>query len=171
MTVVVIMLVVLWFDAVIYANNEQCLRGFELALNWFLCFTLHCKPFKKKSIVMKTEEKTSMDVVYQIIFRPSVERRGYYLFHYGHLGSDGTFVENLQLSFSDFLDVIGISAELVADFMEDLSDFELEVCGFGYLSQERFDSFVRFFVRFCGTVQLYPGMMVLTLNRKENEDC
>lgn len=118
---------------------------------------------------MKTEEKTSMDAAAQVVFRPSVERRCYYLFHYGHLASDGTFVENLELSFSDFLDVIGIPAELVSDFMKDLSDFELEVCGFGYLSQERFDSFVRFFVRFCGTVQLYPGMMVLTFNRKENE--
>lgn len=119
---------------------------------------------------MKTEEKTSMDVVSQVIFRPSVERRGYYLCHYGYLGSDGTFVENLTLNFSDFLDTIGIPAELVADFMKDLSGFELEVCGFGYLSQERFDNFLRFFVQFCDAVQLYPGMMVLNFNKKENED-
>lgn len=118
---------------------------------------------------MKTEEKTSMDVVFQIIFRPSVERRGYYLCHYGHLGSDGTFVENLQFSFSDFLDTIGIPASLVSDFVKNLSSFDLEVCGFGYLSQERFDNFVRSFVQFCDTVQLYPGMMVLNFNRKENE--
>ena len=118
---------------------------------------------------MKTEEKTSMGAVSQVIFRPSVERRGYYLFHYGHLGPDDTFVEDLQLSFSDFLDVIGIPAESVSVFMKSLSAFELEVCGFGYLSQERFDSFVRFFVRSCDTVRLYPGMMVLTFNRKENE--
>lgn len=110
-----------------------------------------------------------MDVVSQVVFRPSVERRCYYLFHYGHLGSDGAFVENLQLSFSVFLETVGIPAELVADFMKDLSGFELEVCGFGYLSQERFDSFLRSFVQFCDTVQLYPGMMVLTFNRKENE--
>lgn len=110
-----------------------------------------------------------MNVVSQVIFRPSVERRCYYLFHYGHLGSDGTFVENLQLSFSDFLDVVGIPAELVADFMKDLSDFELEVCGFGYLSQECFDDFVHSFVQFCDTVHLYPGMMVLSFNKKENE--
>lgn len=118
---------------------------------------------------MKTEEKTGMDAVSQVVFRPSVERRCYYLFHYGHLASDGTFVENLQLSFSDFLEVVGIPAESVAAFMKDLSGFESEVCGFGYLSQERFDSFVRSFVHFCDTVQLYPGMMVLTFNRKENE--
>lgn len=118
---------------------------------------------------MKTEEKTGMDAVAQVVFRPSVERRCYYLFHYGYLGSDGSFVENFELSFSDFLDVIGIPAELVADFMEDLSGFELEVCGFGYLSQERFDSFIRSFVRSCDTVQLYPGMLVLTFNKKENE--
>lgn len=118
---------------------------------------------------MKTEEKTSMDAAAQVVFRPSVERRCYYLFHYGHLAPDGTFVENLQLSFSDFLETVGIPAELVADFMKDLSGFELEVCGFGYLSQERFDSFVRSFVQSCDTVQLYPGMMVLTFNRKENE--
>lgn len=118
---------------------------------------------------MKTEEKTSMGAVYQVVFRPSAERRCYYLFHYGHLGSDGVFVENLQLSFSDFLDIIGIPAELVADFMKGLSGFELEVCGFGYLSQERFDDFLHSFVQFYDTVQLYPGMMVLSFNKKENE--
>ena len=118
---------------------------------------------------MKTEEKTSMDVVSQVIFRPSAERRCYYLFHYGHLASDGTFVENLELSFSDFLETIGIPADLVAAFVKKLSDFELEVCGFGYLSQERFDNFLHFFAQFCDTVQLYPGMMVLSFNKKENE--
>lgn len=118
---------------------------------------------------METEEKTGMNAVAQVVFRPSVERRCYYLFHYGHLAPDGTFVENLELSFSDFLNVIGIPTESVAAFMESLSDFELEVCGFGYLSQEHFDSFVRFFVCSCDTVHLYPGMMVLSFNRKENE--
>lgn len=40
MIVVVIMLVALWFDAAIFASNEQYLRGFELALGGlyvFLC--------------------------------------------------------------------------------------------------------------------------------------
>ena len=41
MIVVVIMLVALWFDAAIYVNNGHCSRGFELALNGFICFTLH----------------------------------------------------------------------------------------------------------------------------------
>lgn len=41
MIVVVIMLVALWFDAAIFVNNEQYLRGFELALNGLICFTLH----------------------------------------------------------------------------------------------------------------------------------
>lgn len=118
---------------------------------------------------MNTEEKTSMDVVSQVVFRPSVERRGYYLCHYGHLAADGTFVENLQLSFSDFLENIGIPADLVASFVKNLSGFELEVCGFGYLSQDRFDDFVRFFVQFCDAVRLYPGMMVLSFNKNENE--
>lgn len=118
---------------------------------------------------MKTEEKTSMDAVAQVIFRPSAERRGYYLCHHGHLGPDGTFVENLEQSFSDFLDTIDIPADLVAAFVEKLGGFELEVCGFGYLSQERFDDFLHSFARFCDTVQLYPGMMVLTFNKKENE--
>lgn len=118
---------------------------------------------------MKTEEKTSMDAVAQVVFRPSVERRSYYLCHYGHLGPDGTFVENLELSLSDYLGVIGIPADLVADFMKSLSGFELEVCGFGYLSQEHFDNFLRSFVQFCDAVQLYPGMMVVSFNKKENE--
>lgn len=38
MTVVVIMLVVLWFDVVISAKNEQYLRGFELALMSFCIY-------------------------------------------------------------------------------------------------------------------------------------
>jgi len=118
---------------------------------------------------MKTEEKTSMDAVAQVIFRPSSECRGYYRFHYGHLGPDGTFVEDLQLNFSNFLDTIGIPADFVSAFVVKLSDFELELCGLGYLSQERFDNFVRSFVQFCDTVQLYPGMLVLSFNKKENE--
>ncbi len=119
---------------------------------------------------MKTEEKTVMEEVAQVVFRPSAERRGYYLCHYGHLASDGTFVENFEQSFSEFLDTIGIPAEPVADFVESLNDSELEVCGFGYLSQKRFDEFVRYFSEFYDMVQLYPGMLVLTFNKKkENE--
>ena len=118
---------------------------------------------------MKTEGKTSVDAVSQVIFRPSTERRGYYLCHYGHLTSDGTFSEDAELSFSEFLSAVGVPAELVAAFVERLSDSELEVCGFGYLSQERFDEFVRCFVEFFDMVQLYPGMLVLTFYKKENE--
>lgn len=118
---------------------------------------------------MKTEEKTSVGKVAQIIFRPSAERRGYYLFHYGHLVSDDSFSEALELSFSEFLGIIGVSAESVAAFVESLDDSDLEICDFGYLSQERFDEFVRHFAGLCDAVQLYPGMLVLTFNKKENE--
>lgn len=38
MTVVVIMLVARMFVVAIFANNEQYLRGFVLALNEFICF-------------------------------------------------------------------------------------------------------------------------------------
>jgi len=119
---------------------------------------------------MKTEEKTSMGAVAQVIFRPSVERRGHYLFHYGHLTPDGTFAENFKGSLSEFLDAVGIPSELVTAFVEDFSDSELEVGDFGYLSQERFDSFMHFFVHSCDGVQLYPGMMVMSFNKKEDED-
>lgn len=118
---------------------------------------------------MKTEEKTSMVKVSQVVFRPSVERLGYYRFHFGHLTLDGTFTEALELSFSDFLDTIGIPAESVASFVESLSFSELENCDFGYLSQQRFDEFVREFVEFFDAIQLCPGMLVLTLNKEENE--
>lgn len=119
---------------------------------------------------MKTEEKTSMGTVAQIIFRPSVERRGYYLFHYGHLAPDGTFVEDFKGGLSEFLDAVGIVPELVTAFVETFSDSELEIGDFGYLSQERFDSFMRFFVHASDGVQLYPGMMVMSFNKKEDED-
>ena len=118
---------------------------------------------------MKTEEKTSMDAVSQVIFRPSSERRGYYLCHYGHLVPDGSFSEAFDLSLSEFLDIIGVPAEAVAAFVKSLSGSELEICGFGYLSQDHFEGFVRSFLEFCGAVQLYPGMLVLTFNEKENE--
>lgn len=111
-----------------------------------------------------------MDAVAQVIFRPSAERRGYYLCHYGHLAPDGTFVEDLELDFSAFLDAIGVPFELVIAFVKSLGDSELEILGFGYLSQERFDSFMHSFVRSCDGVQLYPGMLVITFNKKEDED-
>lgn len=118
---------------------------------------------------MKTEEKKSMDAVSQVIFRPSAERCGYHRFHYGHLASDGTFAEASELSFSEFLDIVDVPAGVVSSFVKSLSDSEFEICGFGYLSQERFDEFVRCFVDSCSTFHLYPGMLVLTFNKKENE--
>lgn len=119
---------------------------------------------------MKTKKvEKSVEGVAQVIFRPSAERRGYYLCHYGHLVPDGTFAEASELSLSEFLDIIGVPAELVASFMERLSDSELEICGFGYLSQARFDEFVRYFAEPCDAVQLYPGMLVLTFNEEGNE--
>ncbi len=118
---------------------------------------------------MKTKEKTSMDAVAQVIFRHSVERPGYYLCHYGHLTSEGTFAEASGQSFSEFLVGIGVPGELISDFVGSLSDSELEVCGFGYFSQKRFDEFVRYFLTSCGSVMLYPGMLVLTFNKEGNE--
>lgn len=119
---------------------------------------------------MKTKEKTSMGEVAQVIFRPSAECRGHYRLHYGHLAPDGTFVEDFELSFWDFLDSLAVSAALVATFVEKLSATEREICHFGFLSQEHFNEFVCFFSDSCVTVQLYPGMLVLTFNkRKENE--
>lgn len=119
---------------------------------------------------MKTEEKTSMGTVAQIVFRPSAERRGHYLFYYGHLSPDGTFVEDFRGSLSEFLDDVGVPPELVAAFVDVFSDSELEIGDFGYLSQERFDSFMHFFVHSCDGVQLYPGMMVMSFSKKEDED-
>lgn len=119
---------------------------------------------------MKTEEKTSKGEFAQVVFRPSAECRGYYRFHYGHLTSDGTFFENSEQDFFEFLEFVGVPAGLVSSFAGNFSDSELEVCGFGYLLQERFDEFLRCFVGSCGTVQLYPGMLAVTFNKKENED-
>lgn len=119
---------------------------------------------------MKTKEKTGMDSVAQVIFRPSAERLGYDRFHYGHLTPDGSFAEASDLSFSEFLDTVGVPAASVASFVESFSASEIEICGFGYLSQERFDAFVRCFVETCDTVQLYPGMLVLTFNKKKEDE-
>lgn len=118
---------------------------------------------------MNTEEKKSMVEVPQVVFRPSSECRGYYRCHYGYLVPDVTFAETSELSLSEFLGTIGVPAMIVASFVESLSDYELEICGFGYLSQACFDSFVRCFAEFCDSVQLYPGMLVFTFNKKENE--
>lgn len=119
---------------------------------------------------MNAKEKTSMGEVAQVIFRPSAECRGHYRLHYGYLAPDGTFVEDFELSFWDFLIGIDVPVVLVEVFEDSLSDTEKEICHFGYLSQERFDNFVRCFSDSCTTVQLYPGMLVLTFNkRKENE--
>lgn len=110
-----------------------------------------------------------MGGVAQVVFRLSAERRGHYLCHYGRLAPDGTFVEDFELSLSEFLDSVGVLFELVTAFMKGLSNSEQEILKFGYLSQERFDSFMRLFVNSCDVVQLYPGMLVLTFNRKEGE--
>lgn len=116
----------------------------------------------------KTEE--SVKEVAQVVFRPSVERSGYYLFHYGYLAPVGTFTEDSELTFSEFLESVGVPEELLAAFVEGLRGSELEICGFGYLSQEHFDSFIRFFVPSCDSFQLYPGMFVLTFIKGEDED-
>lgn len=119
---------------------------------------------------MKKKEKTGMDAVAQVIFRPSAECRGHYRFHYGCLAPDGTFAEDFELSFWDFLKSIDVPVTFVAVFEDSLSAAEKENCHLGYLSQEHFDEFVRCFSDSCTTVQLYPGMLVLTFNkRKENE--
>lgn len=118
---------------------------------------------------MKTEEKTSMGKVSQVIFRPSAECRGCYRFHYGHLISDGTFAEDVELSFWDFLKTLGVPNGFLAAFVGKFDASELEICHFGYLSQERFNDFMQCFVDSCDTVQLYPGMLVLTFNEEEDE--
>lgn len=119
---------------------------------------------------MKTEKvEKSVEGVAQVIFRPSAECCGFYRFHYGHLVPDGTFVENVELSFWDFLKSLDVPVSFVSAFVGSFDASEMEVCHFGYLSQERFDEFVRSFAGSCGTVQLYPGMLVLTFNEKENE--
>lgn len=105
----------------------------------------------------------------QVVFRSSAECRGYYRFHYGHLTPDGTFAEDSELSFWDFLETNGVPVGCVTLFGEKFDAAELEVCNFGYFSQGRFDDFMHGFVDFCDTVQLYPGMLVLTFNTKENE--
>ena len=118
---------------------------------------------------MKTKEKTSMDEVGQVIFRPSSERRGYYQFHYGYFTSEGTFSESAELSFWQFLSTVDVPATFVTSLEEELDATELEICDFGYLSQKRFDVFMRYFADSSDTIQLYPGMLVLSFFKKENE--
>lgn len=119
---------------------------------------------------MKTEEKTSMGEVAQVVFRPSSEHRGYYRFHYGYLAPDGAFAEAADLDFLKFLGLIDVPFAFVVALSEKLDVSEKNVCGFGYLSQERFDDFMRYFADASDTIQLYPGMLVLTFQKKEDED-
>lgn len=119
---------------------------------------------------MKTEEKTSMGEVAQVVFRPSSECRGYYRFYYGFLTSDGNFTECTELSFLQFLGTLDVPLVFVASLGERLSAAELEICGLGYLSQEHFNDFLRYLADSSDTVQLYPGMLVMTFKKKEDED-
>lgn len=118
---------------------------------------------------MKTEEKTSMGEVGQVVFRPSAECRGYYRFHYGYLAPDGSFIEDVELCFWDFLDNLDVPFSLVETFVESFSGSEMEVCNFGYFLQEHFNQFARYFAASCASLQLYPGMLVYTFNKRHNE--
>lgn len=118
---------------------------------------------------MKTEKETSVGEVAQVIFRPSSERRGYYRFHYGYFASDGNFSEAVDLDFLVFLRGVDVPPMFVASLAEKLGVTELGICGFGYLSQERFDDFMRYFADSSDSIQLYPGMLVLTFQKNENE--
>ena len=110
-----------------------------------------------------------MSAVAQVIFRPSAECRGSYRFHYGHLLPAGSFDEESELSFWEFLGNLAVPATFLAAFVESLSDAEKEFIRFGFLSQEHFDEFVRYFSDSCVTVQLSPGILVLTFNKKAND--
>lgn len=119
---------------------------------------------------MNTKEKTSPVRIPQVVFRTSSERPGYYRFHFGYLTpGGGTFVEERELRLSEFLRGVGVPEELVFNFEKRLDATEFAVSLFGYLSQERFDEFVREFSGFCGTIRLYPGMLVFTFSKEENE--
>lgn len=119
---------------------------------------------------MKTEEKTSVGKVAQVVFRPSAECSGYYRFHYGHLIPGDAFSEDVERSFWDFLKAIDVPPLFVASFVGNLNEPEMEICRLGYLSQEHFDEFVRYFAESSTTVRLYPGMLVLSFNEEVNED-
>lgn len=119
---------------------------------------------------MKTEEKTSMGKVAQVVLRPSAECPGHYRFHYGHLIPGGSFSEDVEQSFFDFLKTLNVPSLFVASFVANFSESEKDVCLFGYLSQEHFDEFMRWFAESCAGVRLYPGMLVLTFTEQGNED-
>lgn len=108
-----------------------------------------------------------MGEVAQVIFRPSSEIRGYYRFHYGFLPSEGPFSECAELSFWQFLSTIDVPAAFVTSLEAKLGAAELEICGFGYLSQERFNDFLRYLADSSDSVQLCPGMLVLTFLKKK----
>lgn len=119
---------------------------------------------------MKTEEKTSVNAVSQVVFRRSSERPGYYLCHYGHITPVGAFEES-ELSFWDFLESLEVPNSFVSIFLAGFDASEKEICRFGYLAQDYFDEFMRHFAESCSMVQLYPGMLVLTFKEKRrNED-
>lgn len=124
----------------------------------------------EEKISMGKEEKASMGKVAQVVFRPSVERSGCYRFHYGHLAPNGAFSEDDEQVFWDFLKTIDVPPLFVDSFVANLSNFELEICRFGYLPQEHFDEFVRYFAESCVTARVYPGMLVLTFKEQENGD-
>ena len=68
------------------------------------------------------------------------------------------------------MEAVGVPSESVTAFVEDIDDSEMEICEFGYFSQERFENFMHCFIHCCDGVQLYPGMLVMSFNEKENED-
>lgn len=119
---------------------------------------------------MNVEEKTCTSVVAQVIFRPSMERSGHYFFHYGHLAPHGAFVEDFRGSLPEFLEAADVSPELVTAFVEEFDESEMKICDFGYLSQERFESFVHSFIPCSAGVRLYPGMMVMSFCKKEEDE-
>jgi len=119
---------------------------------------------------METKEKTGMDAVAQVIFRHSAERPGYYLCYYGHLTSEGTFAESSELSFWDFLKALEVPPFVIASFEDKFGESEKDIFCFGYLSQEHFNEFVRWFAASCATVQFYPGMLVLTFDEEEEDE-
>ena len=115
---------------------------------------------------MKTKENTGTAKVAQVIFRPSAERQGCYRFHYGFLVPGSSFAEESEISFWDFLESLEAPSSFVSIFLAGFDASEKEICRFGYLAQDRFDEFVRHFAESCRTVELYPGMLVLTFKEK-----
>lgn len=128
--------------------------------------SLRCNLLKR--IVMKTKKlEESVEGAAQVVFRSSVERPGCYRFHYGFFTPAGSFAEESELSFWDFLESLEIPNSFVSIFLAGFDASEKAICRFGYLSQDRFDEFVRHFAESCKMVQLYPGMLVLTFEEKK----